>query len=224
VSTIAVIQPYFFPYAGYFRLFDAADTVVMFDCVQFPRRGWVHRNRFALANGSMDWLTLPIVKTGRDARIEQLRFPADALIRLSEMLYRFPILDRARRSGHAMIGRLLEIAGEDVTSYLVGLLRDVTAALGIERNIVRSSSLQIDPELRAQDRVIAIVRALGGTRYVNPSGGRDLYDHAAFRRAELDLRFLAPYEASMESILSRLIAEPVDAISDEIKHQTILVS
>jgi hypothetical protein len=39
------MQPYFVPYAGYFRLFAASDLFVIYDCVQFPRRGWVHRNR-----------------------------------------------------------------------------------------------------------------------------------------------------------------------------------
>jgi hypothetical protein len=45
MTTVAVMQPYFLPYPGYFRLFAAADQVALFDCVQFPRRGWVHRSR-----------------------------------------------------------------------------------------------------------------------------------------------------------------------------------
>ena len=66
------------PYAGYFRLFAAADVFVAFDCVQFPRRGWVHRNRFAASHGGLDWLTLPLRKCGRDTRIDELRFADDA--------------------------------------------------------------------------------------------------------------------------------------------------
>ena len=54
------MQPYFVPYAGYFRLFAAADVFVAYDCVQFPRRGWVHRNRLPTATGMSDWLTLPV--------------------------------------------------------------------------------------------------------------------------------------------------------------------
>ena len=60
--TVAIMQPYFFPYAGYFRLFAASDLFVIYDCVQFPRRGWVHRNLLPDASGSERWLTLPLEK------------------------------------------------------------------------------------------------------------------------------------------------------------------
>ena len=63
-TTIAVMQPYFVPYAGYFRLFAATDLFVIYDCVQFPRRGWVHRNQLPGANGQPNWLTLPFLGFG----------------------------------------------------------------------------------------------------------------------------------------------------------------
>jgi hypothetical protein len=90
--------------------------------------------------------------------------------------------------------------------------------------MVRSSALGIPAELKAQDRVIAIARRLGATRYVNLSGGRALYDHATFARAGIDLAFLTPYGGTMESILARLLAEPAPAVKAEILHETILVS
>ncbi len=220
MTTVAVIQPYFYPYAGYFRLFAAADVVVMFDCVQFPRRGWVHRNRFELATGELDWLTLPLVKAERDVRIDELRFSPDARGRLENAILRFPVLARARKERNDWIGRLLDISSEDVTSYLCASVVEVTATLGLERRTLRSSTLAIDPALRGQDRVIAVVRALGGTRYVNPSGGRDLYDPKAFAQAGLELLFLTPYEGRMQSVLSRLLVEPPDSIAAEIREQT----
>ena len=58
MTTVAIMQPYFYPYAGYFRLFARADLFVVYDCVQFPRRGWVHRNRLTGADGQLQWLTL----------------------------------------------------------------------------------------------------------------------------------------------------------------------
>ncbi len=224
MSTIAVIQPYFYPYAGYFRLFAAADTVVMFDCVQFPRRGWVHRNRFTLASGESDWLTLPIEKAERDVRIDRLRFAPDARTRLAQAVRRFPVLERAHALHDPKIEGMLEIANDDVAAYLCERVRDVAVTVGFERPMVRSSTLAIDPALRGQERVIAVVHALGGTRYVNPSGGRELYVGAAFSRAGLELRFLTPYERSMDSILSRLLVEPIEAITREIDEQTRLAS
>lgn len=222
MTTVAVIQPYFFPYAGYFRLFAAADVVAMFDCVQFPRRGWVHRNRFALASGELDWLTLPLAKADRDVRIDDLHWSADAPARLNANLRRFPELENERDS--ELVRHVLDLSNPDVAGYLSERVTGVAARLGLPTPIVRSSALPIDPALRAQDRVIAIVQALGGTRYVNPSGGRELYNHESFNRAAIELRFLTPYANSMESMLSRLLREAPDAIAAEIRRETVLVA
>jgi WbqC-like protein family len=221
VTTVAVIQPYFFPYAGYFRLFAAADVVAMFDCVQFPRRGWVHRNRFALASGELDWLTLPLAKADRDVRIDELRWAPDAPARLDSNLRRFPDLDTARDND--LVRQVLDLSNPDVTAYLCDRVESVTARLGITTPIVRSSTLAIDGALRAQDRVLAIVRALGGKRYVNPSGGRELYDHDSFNRAAIELRFLTPYAGSTESTLARLLRESPGTLAQEIARETVLV-
>src|SRR5262244_1544533 len=76
--TVAIMQPYFVPYAGYFRLYAASDLFVVYDCVQFPRRGWVHRNRLVDRTGALRWLTLPLAKAPRDILIRDLRFTSDA--------------------------------------------------------------------------------------------------------------------------------------------------
>src|SRR3979411_2469618 len=75
---VAIMQPYFIPYAGYFRLFAASDLFVIYDCVQFARRGWVHRNRLVDRGGTERWLTLPLQKAPRDVLIRDLRFAPDA--------------------------------------------------------------------------------------------------------------------------------------------------
>src|SRR5215212_9434208 len=72
--TVAIMQPYFVPYAGYFRLFAASDLFVIYDCVQFPRRGWVHRNLLVDASGEARWLTLPIEKAAQNVLIRDLSF------------------------------------------------------------------------------------------------------------------------------------------------------
>ena len=69
---VAVMQPYFFPYAGYFRLFAAVDEFVIFDCVQFPRRGRVHRCEVPRSGAGREWLTLPLARQPRDVLIRSL--------------------------------------------------------------------------------------------------------------------------------------------------------
>src|SRR5437588_4364462 len=82
--TVAIMQPYFIPYAGYFRLFAASDLFVIYDCVQFPRRGWVHRNRLVDRLGVERWLTLPLQKAPQDVPIRDLRFAFDAAALLAQ--------------------------------------------------------------------------------------------------------------------------------------------
>src|SRR5689334_25196809 len=75
---LAVMQPYFFPFAGYFRLFATVDQFVIFDCVQFPRRGRVHRSQVPGPNGTTKWLTLPLARRPRDVLIRDLEFAPNA--------------------------------------------------------------------------------------------------------------------------------------------------
>lgn len=209
------MQPYFVPYAGYFRLFAAADAVVMFDCVQFPRRGWVHRNRLPTTNGTLDWLTLPLTKAPYDARIMDLRFPGDASVRLQDAMRRFPILGKPPIADEPLLAQI-GAAGGDVVDYLIGIISGVCERLNLKTPFMRSSSLGLPDDLHAQDRVIAIARHLGATCYVNPPGGRALYDADAFANAGMKLRFLTPYGGAEDSILARLLTEPRAAIAREI--------
>src|SRR5437764_15470200 len=86
IRTVAIMQPYFVPYAGYFRLLAASDLFVIYDCVQFPRRGWVHRNQIPDAHGRAAWLTLPLAKAPQEVLIRDLAFPEAAEAMLAERL------------------------------------------------------------------------------------------------------------------------------------------
>lgn len=210
------MQPYFFPYAGYFRLFAAVDEFVLFDCVQFPRRGRVHRAPLPDAGNSPQWLTLPLANQARDIRIRDLQFTEDARARLDARLDRLPWLRASRGPGADDVEAYLRQPLDDVTDYLEQGLRLVTRGLGFERPIVRSSGLDIDPLLRGQARVIAIAQAVGATHYINPSGGKSLYDSDAFSRGGLELQFMPAYSGSYFHLLPALVAGQAPAIRDDI--------
>ena len=224
MTSVAVMQPYFVPYAGYFRLFAAADIFVYFDCVQFPRRGWVHRNRFSLLDGDLDWLTLPIRRADFDARIEQMRFAEGASSKLESDMHRFPSLKRALRDHKTLMEPILDLGQQDLTEYLCNTLAFMRTQLGLEVRTLRSSSLEILPSLRGQERVLSIVKAVGGTRYINPPGGRELYDAAAFKQSGIELQFLTPYEGDMRSILERLLQASPVTVAAEIRSQSRLIA
>jgi hypothetical protein len=224
MTTVAVMQPYFMPYAGYFRLFAAADVFVMFDCVQFPRRGWVHRNRFPLGDGRLDWLTLPVMKCPRETRIDELAFATDAHARLTADIQRFPELSKAHANRSALLDLVTNTGTGTMADYLCGQLANLAAMLCLPSAIVRSSQLSIDPNAHGQARVIEIAKAVGATRYINSPGGRELYDARVFADHGMELKFLTPFEASTHSILTLLLAQPVAVVASMIGLETTLIS
>jgi len=216
-TVVAVMQPYFAPYAGYWRLLAAADVVVIFDCVQFPRRGWVHRNRLPDAKGEPAWLTLPLAAAPYEAKIAELVFAADAEAAMAERLRAFPSMAALSPPARAFL-RAAPFEGR-LVDYLEAQIRVACDLLGLAPRLMRSSELAVAPDLRAQDRILEIVRRIGGTDYVNAPGGVDLYDAATFAAAGVSLHFLAPHEGPNWSLLHRLATEPVEAIGEEVRGQ-----
>ncbi|MGE4220445.1 MAG: WbqC family protein [Alphaproteobacteria bacterium] len=214
MTTVAIMQPYFIPYAGYFRLFAAADTVALLDCVQFPRRGWVHRNQLPDAGGQARWLTLPLTKAPQTARIAEMTLAADAPARLGEAMRRFPALG----SVHPLHETVADAAGA-LVPYLERTLSLACTALGLPFRTIRTSGLQIGEDLRAEDRILAIAERLGATTYLNLAGGRGLYDPEHFAARGIALRFLDDWQGSYWSILHRLATEPATDIAADIRRQ-----
>ena len=215
VATVAIMQPYFFPYGGYYRLLTQSDLFVVLDCVQFPRRGWVHRNKLLDMNGAEQWLTLPMVKAPQEVLIQDLRFPPDARAELEERLRPFPLpaIDPAFK---AELMQLLLSMGDNVTDYLVATMEFTARHLGIRWNVIRSSSLNVPEDFRAQSRLIEIARRVGASRYLNAPGGRELYDAQAFAGAGLELEFLDDYAGPYTSMLGRILAEDPKALAEDV--------
>jgi hypothetical protein len=216
--TIAIMQPYLIPYAGYFRLFQASDLFVIYDCVQFPRRGWVHRNRLVDARGMTRWLTLPLAKAPRDVLVRDLRFSPNARELLAERLRPFHLATEDGDVQEILVA-MRDVSGGPV-SYLERLLEQVVRYLAFPWRVMRSSALGIPPALRGQHRILEIARQLGATHYVNAPGGTGLYDDDAFAEAGIQLHFLAPYPGPSCSILSRIIGGSREELANDIRMTT----
>jgi len=87
---------------------------------------------------------------------------------------------------------------------------------GLKPRMLRSSSLAIPADLRGQDRILEILRLLGGNRYINAPGGRALYDAAQFERRGIELKFLPPFAGRTNSILYEFCFHPIDALRAEL--------
>lgn len=210
------MQPYFAPYAGYFRLAAACDVFVFYDCVQFPRRGWVHRNKLPDTTGALQWFTLPLEKAPQETAIKAMRFVEDSRARITAAARRFPDLCE---ESDPLVSHLYAAEGF-LSGWLEGSLRTTCGLLGLRPDFLRSSDMDLPDTLKGQDRIIEIVKRLGGQSYVNAPGGRALYQDEAFRRHGLELMFLPPYQGDCSSILHRLRHEDHQQLASDIRRQS----
>lgn len=216
MTTVAIMQPYFLPYAGYFRLQAASDIFVLLDDVQFPRRGWVHRNRLRNREGEISWLTLPLEKGDRDStRIADLHFRPEGSREMRLQLCKFPLFDAPNIDAAGLAADIVDLAG-GVTDYLHRQLDRSCGLMQLRPVWARSSQLEVDTSLRGWERLAAIVRMVGGDTYINAPGGLEIYDPRNFRRMGVHLRFLAPYAGPSESILQRLHDNGAEQVRAEI--------
>ena len=212
---ISVMQPYFAPYAGYFRLMCDVDAFILLDQVQFPRTGWVHRNRQRRLDGTLAWLTLPLARAPLDTAILDLSYAPGADTWALNASRRFAAL--AEPSPQVRDCLPLVDDAETPCEGLLRLLARFAERLGIAPRVIRQSELALPPGLKGPERIHEICRQLGADRYVNSPGGRDLYDADAFRRRGVALEFLPDYRGPMDSILQRLHETPAHDIANEIR-------
>jgi hypothetical protein len=192
---VAIMQPYFFPYIGYFQLLNAADVFVFYDDVKYIKNGWINRNR-VLLRGNPCWLTLPLVKASSALSIRERSYHADSIDairqRLSECYQDAPHYTDTFDD----ISTLLAFDETNVAAFNINALQGIVNRLKVRTRCILSSSIDQDRTLNGQARVIDLCRKLGATRYVNAIGGVELYSTTDFQKAGIELQFLRPRTTS----------------------------
>lgn len=190
MKRVAIMQPYFLPYIGYFQLVAAADEFIVYDDIQYTKKGWINRNRY-LCEGRDRLFTLPVQQgpSLADVRERSLAagFDRPALLNRLREAYRqaphfdetFPLVESVVRRGEG-----------NLFAYVFGSIRDVCGHLGLATRLTVSSTLGVDRALPGAGRVIALCRRAGADTYINPIGGRELYAADEFARHGIALRFL----------------------------------
>jgi hypothetical protein len=188
--TLGIMQPYFLPYIGYWQLLASVDRFIVYDNIQYTKKGWINRNRF-LQHGQDAFLTIPL-KHASDFLEVRERSLADDFDR-RKLLGRLESSYRKAPSFGAVFPVLEEIVSADLSNlfdYLYNSIRVTAGFLGIATPVVVSSSVGIDHELRAERKVIALCKALNADRYVNPVGGQELYSKPVFLEHGITLEFI----------------------------------
>ncbi|MDO8264593.1 MAG: WbqC family protein [Gallionella sp.] len=193
---LAIMQPYFFPYIGYFQLIAAIDLFIVYDNIKYTKKGWINRNRM-LQNGKDVMFSLPLKSDSDHLDVCQrelsTNFNRDKFLNQFKGAYRrapyfeqtFPLVEQIARYEDTNLFRYLQHAIVKTCKHL-----------GITTEIRNSSDIAIDHTLKNQDKVLALCEAVGASTYVNAIGGVELYSKESFREKDIDLKFIQskPFE------------------------------
>ena len=199
---IAIMQPYFIPYIGYFQLINAVDKFIVYDDIQYTKKGWINRNR-VLVNNKDSYITLPLKKHSDYADIK------DRQLAESWNSERNKILNRLRANyrrapyfeiTYPLVDKILSFDNVNLFNYLLQSLKVILNHLDIDTPIIVSSTLGIDKALKSEEKVIAICKKINASDYVNAIGGVSLYNKENFFDQNITLHFLKNKKHSIPTI------------------------
>ena len=230
---VAIMQPYFLPYIGYFQLIAAVDLFIVYDNIKYTKKGWINRNRI-LCDGHDALITLPL-KAAADSLLVCERelaaeFDPRRLLRQVTGAYRSaPCFDETL----PLVERILGHGDRNLFGFIHHSIVETCRHLGLDTEIAVSSAFGIDHTLKAQDKVLALCRAAGAATYVNAIGGTELYSADTFRARGIGLRFVKsrPFEyhqfgkafVPWLSILDVMMFNPRDRVLAAIRGEYDLV-
>ena len=187
---LAIMQPYFFPYIGYFQLIGAVDEFVIYDNIKYTKKGWINRNRF-LSNGSDALFSIPLAKDSdfldiRERTIADSFDKARLLNQLAGAYAKSPQFKRV----FPVVEEIILSRQTNLFEYVFESVKRVCGYLEIGTRFVVSSTVPVDHGLKGQEKVVALCKASNALTYINPIGGVDLYDRNQFAHEGIALKFL----------------------------------
>lgn len=185
------MQPYLFPYIGYFQLINAVDKFVIYDDVNFINKGWINRNRI-LVNGKPYTFTVPLKDASQNKLIKDLELAIDdrwktKFIKTLEWAYKkAPYFDKA----FGIVENVIDTKSPFIIDWHLKSLSLIKSYLEIKATFVKASTQYKNQNLKGQDRIIDICLKEKADNYINPIGGQDLYDEQSFISNKIKLYFL----------------------------------
>jgi hypothetical protein len=188
MTTIVISQPLLFPWAGHFELMSVADIYVHLVDVQFADKSFTNRIQFKQAAGST-WMTIPI----RDRAARKLICDIEAIDEPWRRKHRELVrhsLSKAPHLGDALALFDKAYAAPRIVDLLIDSVESTAEYLGTSdrRKAVRSDALGVTTS--GSQRILDIVRRLGGTRYVTAHGAANYLDHEAFECAGIAVEYI----------------------------------
>jgi len=225
---LAVMQPYFFPYFGYFQLIAAADVFVFYDDVTFIKGGWINRNNL-LANGKKQLFTLQLQGASSFKKINEISVGNNlgALQKtISQAYSKAPFFDQA----FPVIEKVLNQSPDHtIADFSINSVTEVCKYLNIDTRLeISSRQYGSTQDLKKESRLFRICEMNRADTYINSIGGADLYDKTDFRNHHIDLKFIKSHAfeyrqfenefVSHLSIIDAMMFNSKEALADQLNN------
>jgi len=214
---LAIMQPYLFPYIGYYQLINAVDVFVLYDDVTWIKQGWINRNRI-IVNQKEFMFTLQVKGASSNKLIKDVKLGANknkVLKTITQAYKKAPFFDNYYKS----IETIFNYKSEYLIDFLYNSFYEVLKLLGINTNLLLSSNIDKNNELKSQEKVIDVCKILKAQNYINSIGGYDLYSKQIFKENGVELKFLRTDEIIYPQLSSSFI--PNLSIIDVIMNNSI---
>jgi hypothetical protein len=195
---LAIMQPYLFPYIGYFQLIHAVDKFIFYDDVNFIKQGWINRNRIIIS-GNVSYITVPLQNASSFSAINHV-----AIQHSDKSNWRAKWLKTIQQSyGKAhhfeevypLIESVISPEYETISQLAARSVGTICNYLEIKTPLYESSKdYGHTNHLRRADRVIEICKLANSNEYINPIGGIELYSKDEFLKQDINLHFIKPKE------------------------------
>jgi len=191
MKRLAIMQPYFLPYIGYFQLLAAVDSFVVLDDVNLIKRGWVNRNRLLL-NGFSHTFIVPLRGASQNRLICEMELDntQNWRQRLLKTIRHAYVKAPYFQNVFPLIESIVNLRESRLDIFLLNSIHEIVGYLELKTDIVPSSRKYECAGLKGQERILDICRQEQAGSYINPIGGVDLYDRGEFQRQGVELHFL----------------------------------
>ena len=190
------MQPYFFPYIGYFNLIHAVDTLVFYDDVAFANNKFIYKNRI-ISKGAYENFSMELSKKSqntllKDLRVHDYKKNCDNLLKKIRHSYsKMPYFE----FGMSYLNKVLETRYNSMIDFNINSITELAKILNIQTNFLLSSQLNIAKNTNStSDRIINIIKSQNANLYCNLPGGVGLYNKNYFKNFGLELEFIRPIE------------------------------
>jgi hypothetical protein len=193
---VAIMQPYFYPYIGYFQLIHAADRFILFDDVQYIRHGWINRNRILKPGAGFQYIIMPLAAHARETLIRDIQ-PADADKNKDKILRQLEHYKKTApcyKAVRELIGDSFTTQHNTIGQLNGHCLKTTCDFIGLDFKIELSSQMDFDyaQVQNAGEWALKISEQLQATTYINPPGGKELFEPGKFEKSNIQLQFLQP--------------------------------